>query len=81
MRFPDVVIQPIDHAVEVAVGGQVWPGLTERVAPHRVVGRVDDPVVVCVAGIDLVCKYDMIWIERANRAVVNEDRAGVFGAH
>jgi predicted nucleotidyltransferase len=40
--FPDRVIPGVDFLVAVAVGREARPSLSQRFAPHDVIGRVDD---------------------------------------
>ena len=46
---PDAVVAGVDGAAAVAVGGEARARLTEHVAPHDIVGRIDDAVAVVVA--------------------------------
>ena len=52
--FPEIVIALVDSAAQIAIGAFAGPEqrLAEGIAPHGVIGRVDDAVAVVVAGGD-----------------------------
>ena len=52
--FPEIIVALVDRAALVAIGAVALPEhrLAERVAPHRVIGDVDDSVAVVIAGHD-----------------------------
>src|SRR6476620_631934 len=47
---PDIIVALVDLIVGVAVGGESDAGLAKSLAPHDVVGRVDDAISVVIAG-------------------------------
>ena len=46
--LPNRVVVDVDLIVAVAIGGEATTGLSEGVAPHDVVGRVDHSILVVV---------------------------------
>src|SRR5262245_2699427 len=50
MRSPYVVVGRANFVVAVAVCGKVHSHLAERIAPHRVICRINDAVLVVIAG-------------------------------
>lgn len=72
---PDVEIVGVDLVVGVSIGGEAAAGLAEHVAPYSVVCGVDHAIMVVVAGEFERGEDDLILVECASRAVMDQEGA------